>query len=476
MPQPERYAVLAIPLNRPDVLRFLQTDSTEPQGAPLYILGQRPTAPAERRWVETLASSPASTVDEVLAIDDPHTHLVQTWTDRLVPAEFVNEPGFLTRNLGGWTPIYFVVAGLASSPPDDPLLRRAEILTDYGSTIRAFGANPQQVEARLPEEVGMGVADVANAFVELYRVQQQRGDDAVAFIEYLYAALAEDSGDVPAVPRLLLYDALMGQLVRLEVARRQLVANGEPAAAERIERQQQAWQDEHGLELILKGEYIAGRHRRSTIVIAPELGVVIKQPAPEPFHEIELGATMYDGEPENWPRTTKDGAVVTPRGRLRLVLEENVVPRLNRALTHGVRFSSLLGLIVEDFVNGPTVQEYVLADSDRMTAQLYEKIVATQQVCEVLGVENGDWHSANFIVQDDGSLVHIDWGAARPLREAELTPAGRRARLNQVKNIAFSFHDDEIAATVERLHETLTGDDAWLARVRRRAYEYVKSV
>lgn len=467
---PERFAVLAIPLNRPDVRRFLYSASTEPRGAPLYILGQRPTEPAEQRWLERLASSPAPTVNELLAIDDPRAHLVQTWTDRLVPAEFLDEREFLTRNLGGWTPIYFAVVGLASERPDDPLLQQAEVLTNYGDTIRAFGAEPQQVERRLSEEVGLGPAEAADSLIDLHRVQEQMQGDRVARIEYLYAALA--GGESPAAPRLLLCDALMGELVRLEVARRQLVANGKPAAAERIERQQQMWRDEYGLHLILKGEYIAGRHRRSTIVIAPELGVVIKQPAPEPFHEIVLGAKVYEGKPENWPRTTRDGAVVTPRGRLRLVLEENVVPRLNRALGHGVRFSSLLGLIVEDFVTGPTVQEYVLADPDRLTAALYEKIVVTQQVCEVLGVENGDWHSANFIMKGDGSLVHIDWGAARPLRDDELTPAGRRARLNQVKNIAFSFHDDGIAAAVKRLHNRLVGDDAWLARVRRQAREY----
>ena len=74
-------------------------------------------------------------------------------------------------------------------------------------------------------------------------------------------------------------------------------------------------------------------------------------------------------------------------------------------------------------------------------------------MCEALGVENGDWHSANLIVgESDGKLVHIDWGAARPLRDGELTESGRKARLDQVRNIAYSFHDESLAARTLHLH------------------------
>lgn len=226
----------------------------------------------------------------------------------------------------------------------------------------------------------------------------------------------------------------------------------------------------------MKGEYIVGRHRRSTVLIAPELGVVVKQPAPEPFHEVKLGAVTYQGEPENRPFLVRDGALVTPRGRLRLVVEEGIVPRLHELFRHEMYFSTLLGLTIEQFVAGPTVQEWVLADPARMTADLYDVFVLHQQGCELLGVENGDWHAANFIRREnDGEFVHIDWGAARPLRADELTPAGRMARLNQVQNIAYSFHDEALAARVLHLHRALLADEARLAAVQQQAQQLLDS-
>jgi hypothetical protein len=90
-------------------------------------------------------------------------------------------------------------------------------------------------------------------------------------------------------------------------------------------------------------------------------------------------------------------------------------------------------------------------------------------------VENGDWHAANFIRRaSDDEIVHIDWGAARPLRENELTENGRLARFNQVKNIAFSFHDDGLARRVLALHEALAGDGERLAQLRARAEKMVE--
>jgi hypothetical protein len=155
------------------------------------------------------------------------------------------------------------------------------------------------------------------------------------------------------------------------------------------------------------------------------------------------------------------------------VLKEDVVPRLHRAFDHGVQFSSLLGLIVEAHVAGPTVQAWVQEDPARMTLNLYERVAATQQVCEMLDVDNPDWHSANFIVAEADAkapeLVHIDWGAARPLEAHEKTEAGHQARLDRVQNLAFSFHDDAIAQRVKGLHETLMSDAEVQERVRRRA-------
>lgn len=273
------------------------------------------------------------------------------------------------------------------------------------------------------------------------------------------------------VPRALLLDALLDALARVEAARREAVSAGHAADAAA----NAAWQKElrraTGAQLILKGEYIMGRHRRSTVLLLPSLGVVVKQPGPEPFHEAVLGARTYAGQAENWPALTGDGALVTAAGRMRLTVEEGLFSRLFTVCGHDVQFSTLLGLSFEALVPGPTLQSYVLADHQRLNAGWYEEIVLQQQICEALGMENGDWHSANFIVREDrGPLVHVDWGAARLLRAEEQTPAGAQARLHQVRNIAFSFHDEALAARSGALHDALVADPQRVAALRQRAH------
>ena len=462
MTQPTRFAVVAIPLNRADIVRFLLTRSTTPRGAPLHILAQRPTEAVEAAWLAKITATSQPTIEQLLEIDDPHGHLLPTWTDRLVPVEFLDQTEFLTRNLGGWAPIYFGVIGFPATSQDDtkanqddPLLQHLELLSDYGQKIRYFGAKPTQVQARLEQEIEADFETIIAALRGLYRSRQQMAGGRIDYIERLYATLNGENR-LPGTqlwPQMLLFDELLGQLVRLELTRRDCLANGHHAQAASIKRQQEAWKDEFGLLLILKGEYIAGRQRRSTVLIASELGVVVKQPAPEPWHEIKLAAKVVQGKAENWPYRTHDGALVTARGRIRLILEENIVPQLSNVLKHRIDFSTFLGLSVESFVKGPTVQELILNDARQMTPQLYDEFILNQQVCELLGGENGDWHSANFVRrQTDGELVHIDWGAARPLKPDEHTPQGQLARLNQVQNLAFSFHHEALAQLVSQQH------------------------
>jgi hypothetical protein len=395
----------------------------------------------------------------------------------------LQKPGFLTQNLGGWSPVYFCVAELPDPLPQDPLFDHLEVLKTYGDQIDAVGADASMVQQRLSDEMGASLpgATAAVSRAEALRITHSGAPDA--HIRALHHAL---TGDAPiatqagdSVPDLVLADALMDRLVVVEQERRNAQARGDTAERQRLCRLQHLWEEDLGLSLILKGEYIAGRHRRSTIVIAEQLGVVIKQPAPEPYHEIRMGARTFNGASENWPELTKGGAVVMPQGRIRLVLEEGVVPRLHRAFDHGVQFSSVFGLIVEDFVPGPTVQTWVQEDPRRMTAALYERILATQQACELLSVDNPDWHSANFIVEQQNrtgappSLVHIDWGAARKLTDSEQTHEARQARRNQVQNLAFSFHDDAIAERVRDLHDALHTDDAAQARIQQRAKQMI---
>jgi len=266
-------------------------------------------------------------------------------------------------------------------------------------------------------------------------------------------------------------------MVRVEQARREADARGDAETMESIAEKQRAWSADFDVQLILKGEYIAGRHRRSTICIAPSLGVVIKQPGPEPFHDIDLNAHTYDGEPENWPRLMQDGAVVMSRGRVRIVLKEGVVPPLHAAFDHGVRFSSLFGLIIEDHVPGPTLQEFVSEDPRRLTSDMYRQVLLTQQVCEELGANNPDWHSANFIIdRRSRDLVHIDWGAARPLDDHERTQEAKTKRVDQVGNFAYSFQSDDLARRAGELHDDITGDPDEMRSIRRRAQELVQEL
>lgn len=474
-----RYSVLAIPLNRAAVIDYLLTPQPASHGADLAILGQRPTAAAERRWIDHLHAVPVPAADDLLRIDHPANHLRRTQTDRLVPVQFLREPDFLTRNLGGWSPIYFAVTGLPQPWCADPLLEHATVLVDYGPDIRAFGADPVQVAARLGDEVGLTAPQVAGALQWLH-AQRPPGpvtpDEIANHAELLYAHIAEGARmgppGMPPIPQPLLLDELLGWLVRLELAKRDAEARGNAETAVAIATWQAAQAEATGLRLILKGEYIVGRHRRSTVLIAPELGVVVKQPGPEPFHEIVLGAHTHNGTAENWPTLTHDKSLVTPRGRIRQVIEEGLIPRLHQVLHHPMDFYTLLGITVEPFVVGPTTQELVLRDPDALTPELYAVYVLHQQVAEILGVENGDWHAANFVVREgDGRIVHIDWGAARPLRDDEHTPQGCAARLNQVKNIAYSFHDPDLAARVERFHHALVNDPIRMDAIRRRAVE-----
>jgi hypothetical protein len=136
---------------------------------------------------------------------------------------------------------------------------------------------------------------------------------------------------------------------------------------------------------------------------------------------------------------------------------------------------SSLGFIIEPYVSGPTLQEYLLDDPSRLTPDLYKYILLHQLICEELGVENGDWHSANFIVIDSESspfikgvpkMIHIDWGAARPLKETERTEEKQLGRLNQVLNIGFSFQDEHLASEIEKLHMQLVEDSECLVQLR----------
>lgn len=476
------FQVIAIPLNRPDVVSFLAQDDLAP-GAKLNVLAQRPTPSARRRWATGLRES--QTLTQLLTMHDPHHHVVSTTTTQLVPAQFLREEGFLTRNMGGWSALYFGVAQLCEPTKPDPLLANTAVLQTYGEHIQYFGPQEPLVEARLQQETGLAWPRLLTAFLHLATLREQalpepnspmpRWPNWSRHAEQVYHWLETagrwdeplvDVAGVP-VPRLLLLDELLHFLVLLEARRRTAVLQKETAVVEAIAAWQEKFTAVSNLFFILKGEYIMGRHRRSTVMLLPELGVVVKQPGLEPFHEVAMGARTYQGQPENWPRLLEDGVLVTAAGRIRIILEDGLIPRLNNVFGLNVLFSSLLGLSIEPHIVGPTYQEYVWAHPQRLNMDFYRQIVLHQQVCEQLNVENGDWHAANFMVDvENQKLTHIDWGAARQLHPAEKNETETLARLNQVKNIAYSFHDEALAEGVLALHEKLIHDDEMLAQVR----------
>ncbi|MCA9979726.1 MAG: hypothetical protein KDD89_02800 [Anaerolineales bacterium] len=490
------FQVLAMPLNRPDVVDLLHQQLSQPTaGTSLNILAQRPTAAARRHWLADMHHTP--TLSQFLTIHDPHHHLVPTTTTQLVPAQFLREAGFLTRNMGGWSPLYFGVGQWLASPEADVLGRHTAVLKTYGPRIHYFGSHEPLVAARLHQETGLEWPALLRAVRHLADQRTNallRPEDPAPrwptwtrYAEQVYRWLETETigrWNEPlvtvagvAVPRLLLLDELLHFLVRIEAERRTAVLQQNPAIADALG----AWQEQFtavtNLFFILKGEYIMGRHRRSTIMLLPELGVVVKQPGLEPFHEVQLNArTSPSGQPENWPHLLADGALVTAAGRIRLILEDGLIPRLNNVFGLNVLFSSLLGLSIEPHITGPTFQEYIWANPSQLTLDFYQQIVMHQQVCEQLQVENGDWHAANFMVDEQTQkLTHIDWGAARPLLPHEKNETEALARLKQVKNIAYSFNDEALAARTEALHEQLVQDDALLADVRRRARIVVAS-
>ena len=484
------FEVIAIPLSRPAVIDQLTQQLSRPTaGERLNILGQRPTPAARRAWIADLRREP--TLSRFLAIHNPHHHLVQTSTTRLVPAQFLGEAGFLTRNMGGWSPLYFGVAQWATATQNgqDALREHTAVLQTYGDQINYFAAQEALVEARLMAETGLPWPDFLTAVLHLADLREQalpepdsplaRWPHWTSHAEQVYHWLETAGGwseslvsvgDV-MVPRLLLLDELLHFLVLIETERRTAVLKQNTAVVEAITAWQERFTAVSKLFFILKGEYIMGRHRRSTIMLLPELGVVVKQPGLEPLHEVQINArTSASGQPENWPRLLEEGALVTAAGRIRLILEDGLIPRLNQVFKLNVLFSSLFGLSIEPHISGPTFQEYIWADPARLTLDFYRQIMTHQQVCEQLSVENGDWHAANFMVDEENQkLTHIDWGAARPLLPAEKNPTDTQARLQQVKNIAYSFNDEALAARTEALHEQLLHDDELLAQIRQDA-------
>lgn len=465
-----RYTVVEIPLNRPEIIDFLTPPRTDRHGTQVHILAQRPAPAAERAWIDQLRASP--TVETIISRDDPHHNLIATTTDRLLPLEPLrNESDYLTRNMGGWTPIFFGVM-VVDDWQADPVLRHANVLMDYGERIRFLGSSAAVSAGRVEEETGCKtVAEVAEHIIHLHEERAKPN-----YLDRLYDTLTgKHQFSDTHIPQPFLLDEMLGEMVRLESKRRTALADGDTDTAGQIAEWLQRHKEESGMVLVFKGEYIMGRHRRSAVLLVPELGVVIKQPAPEPFHEAAMGARTYNGKPENVPRMTRNGELVTAGGRIRLTIERDKVGKINEVFGRDIQFCSLLGVIVEPFVTGPTLQDYVLADPTRLTPDIYDKVMLHQQVCELLDAENGDWHSANFIVKDD-TLVHIDWGAARPLKPDEHTPDAYQERVNQVSNIAFSFHNEDLAERVNALHDALINDADRLQAITSRAESMIESV
>lgn len=466
------YALVAIPLSRPPVRRFIRDWHVPARGAEIRVIEQRPPAPVRAQWLRdltTIDDDPDKAGTVVLSTDPAMAHVGITRTDRLVPRHLLDDDGYLERNMGGWAPLWFDALGVAARVDRDPLLDAAATLVDYGARIASTTVSPELVARRLPVEFA-DVATLRRSASALLRARSRREGSPVADL------VAAARGDGPLggdIDRLLVYDALIEELYRIEIARRDAVAEDRANLQRRLRDRQRAYAEELGVELMLKGEYIMGRHRRSTILLAEGIGMVVKQPAPEPEHEIDLAVRTYGGLGENWPRPDGEGRMVTARADIAQVVESTAVERLNEAFGRDVRFSVVLGLSVEQFEQGPTLAALARERHQELTPRRYDEILVHHLACEELGINNPDWHAANFMVTGEG-LVHVDWGAARPIEPFEATPEGARSRLDQVRELAWSFHDVDLAERTSALHARAVGDPDHLARLRARARELVR--
>jgi hypothetical protein len=469
-----RFALVAIPLSRADISRFLRDWRVPARGAEVAVIEQRPPAAVRDRWLADLTELPddeRSAVDRVLATDDVMAHVGWSRTDRLVPRHFLDDDErFLERNLGGWAPLWFDAIGLVHDSGDDPLLRAREELVDYGRRIASRTVPTDLVAERLDREVD-GVAALRGGAAALRAARAAMTDPDVLIADLVAAARGDGPLGQLLVPPLV-HDELVERLYRLELARRAAAAEDRSADERALQDRQRRHAEELGVELLLKGEYLLGRHRRSTILLADGLDVVVKQPAPEPEHDIDLGAREHDGQDENWPRATGDGRMVTARADIAQVVGSTAVERLNAAFGRDVRFSTALGLSVEPFEQGPTLAALAVEDPGELTAGRYDQILVHQLACEELGIDNPDWHAANFMVTGEG-LVHVDWGAARPIGDDERGPRDVRARLDQVCELAWSFQDADLAQRTVALHERATEDPEHLDQLRSRARSLV---
>lgn len=467
-----RFGLVAIPLSRPDVSNFLRDWRVPARGASVWAIEQRPPAAVRDAWLKGLATvgdDPDDAVACVLATDDAMAHVGGTRTDRLVPRHLLDDDErYLERNLGGWAPVWFDALAVDPDAAGDPLLRACETLVDYGARIASARVDAAFVARRFDRELTGGPAVLRRSARALARL---RSGGTAAAVEALVTVLRADGPLAGVIDPMLAHDELIEQLYRLELARRSGAAEDDVGGEGAARDLQRRLDSELGVELMLKGEYIMGRHRRSTILLAEGLGEVVKQPGPEPEHAIDLAARSHDGADENWPRATGGGRMVTARADIAQVVGSAAVERLNAAFGREVRFSTAFGLSVEPFEQGPTLAALAVQRHDALTAERYDQILVHQLACEALGIDNPDWHAANFMVTGD-RLVHVDWGAARPIDQDD-RPAAARARLDQVRELAWSFQDADLAERTVALHDRATGDADHLAWLRARAHDLV---
>lgn len=469
-----RYVLGAIPLSRPAVVDFLRHWRVPSRGCKVPIVEQRPTPARRTAWLRSLAEldvdgDDMAAVEALLAVDDPMAHVARHATDRFIPRGHLDDDTYLERNLGGWAALWFGCIGLTDDGCEDPLLRVLEPIVEYGGRIAADTASPGLVCDRLDDELGdpAGIARGAAALLDL-----EDGPVSIERARALAEAIRDAGTPAEGVPRLLAFDALIELLYRVERRRRDGVAEGAADVVRRAEELQADLDEELGVSIMLKGEYVMGRSRRSTVLLAEGFDVVIKQPAHEPEHEIELAARTWNDDAENWPVADGEGRMQTPRARMVEVVSEEAVVKLDRAFGRDVVFSTALGLSVEPWESGPTLADLATDDHDELTAERYDEVLVHQLACEELDVDNPDWHAANFIVTGDG-LVHVDWGAARQLEPHEQNAEEARERLDQVQQLAYSFQDRDLARRTEQLHRAATDDPDHLERLRDRARDRI---
>ncbi|MBT6842867.1 MAG: hypothetical protein HOA17_03595 [Candidatus Melainabacteria bacterium] len=156
------------------------------------------------------------------------------------------------------------------------------------------------------------------------------------------------------------------------------------------------------------------------------------------------------------------------RGQIEDRIYKNRVEDLAKAIGIDTKLSLLTGLEIQSTVEGDNLETQAVAKPESLTKEVYEQIVKTALLHEMLGQELTDWSAGNFI-NNDGQIKLVDLGGTQTITDQSASAE----RLAQISNIGESFHcagDDtskkaKLKQQVTDLHQEITGDTQTMQRL-----------